>query len=35
MKARITDLEDGPHYIVLSERDDFEGVSITVQCEII
>lgn len=35
IKARVTDLGDVPHYIILSEGDDFEGVSHTVQCEII
>nr|TKV99389.1 hypothetical protein SEVIR_8G040100v2 [Setaria viridis] len=35
MKARVTDLEDVPHYIMLTKGDDFEGVSITVQCKII
>nr|TKW03715.1 hypothetical protein SEVIR_7G059900v2 [Setaria viridis] len=34
VKARVTNLEDIPHYLVLSEGDDFEGVSITVQVEI-
>lgn len=34
VKARVTDLTDVPHYIVISEGDDFEGVSLTVQCEI-
>nr|TKW37264.1 hypothetical protein SEVIR_1G036261v2 [Setaria viridis] len=33
--GRVTELEDVPHYIILSEGDDFEGVSLTVQCEII
>ncbi|MBS2699835.1 hypothetical protein KFY34_28990, partial [Salmonella enterica subsp. enterica serovar 1,4,[5],12:i:-] len=35
VKARVTDLEDIPHYLILSEGDEFEGVSIIVQCEII
>lgn len=35
IKARVTDLEDVPHYIIISERDNFEGVSLPVQCEII
>lgn len=35
VKARVTDLEDMPHYLIMSEGDDFERVSITVQCEII
>lgn len=34
VKARVTDLEDVPHYFVLLEGDDFEGVSTTVQVEI-
>lgn len=34
VKARVTDLEDIPHYLVLLEGDDFEGVSIMVQVEI-
>nr|TKW02809.1 hypothetical protein SEVIR_7G037500v2 [Setaria viridis] len=34
VKARVTDLEDIPHYLVLSEGDDFEGISHTVQVEI-
>jgi hypothetical protein len=34
IKARVTSLEDVPHYFVLSEGDDFEGTSLTVQCEI-
>jgi hypothetical protein len=35
IKARVTDLADIPHYIVISEGDFFEGVSLTVQCEIL
>jgi hypothetical protein len=35
IKARVTELADVPHYIVISEGDNFEGVSLTVQCEII
>lgn len=35
LKARVTDLIDIPHYLLLSEGDDFEGVSFTVQCEIL
>nr|TKW20819.1 hypothetical protein SEVIR_4G113900v2 [Setaria viridis] len=35
IKARVTDLVDVPHYLILLEGDDFEGVSLTVQCEII
>jgi hypothetical protein len=35
IKARITDLVDIPHYIIISEGDFFEGVSLTVQCEIL
>nr|TKW22663.1 hypothetical protein SEVIR_4G243200v2 [Setaria viridis] len=35
LKARVTDLVDIPHYLILSEGDDFEGVSYTVQCEIL
>src|SRR5688572_33023522 len=35
IKARVTDLIDIPHYLVLSEGDDFEGTSWTVQCEIL
>nr|TKW30173.1 hypothetical protein SEVIR_2G017600v2 [Setaria viridis] len=35
IKARVTDLVDIPHYLILSEGDDFEGVSYTVQCEIL
>ena len=34
VKARVTDLEDVTHYLVLSKGDDFEGVSTTVQVEI-
>lgn len=34
IKARVTDLVDVPHYIILSEGDNFEGISFTVQCEI-
>nr|TKW28031.1 hypothetical protein SEVIR_3G297000v2 [Setaria viridis] len=34
VKARVTDLEDVPHYLIFSEGDDFEGVSTTVQVEI-
>nr|TKW21025.1 hypothetical protein SEVIR_4G189000v2 [Setaria viridis] len=33
LKARVTDLVDIPHYLIMSEGDDFEGVSYTVQCE--
>jgi hypothetical protein len=35
IKARVTDLIDIPHYIIISEGDFFEGVSLTVQCEIL
>lgn len=35
VKERVTDLEDVPHYIILLEGNDFEGVSTIVQCEII
>jgi hypothetical protein len=35
IKARVTDLADIPHYIIISEGDFFEGVSLTVQCEIL
>nr|TKW00445.1 hypothetical protein SEVIR_8G109100v2 [Setaria viridis] len=35
IKARVTELIDIPHYLILSEGDDFEGVSFTVQCEIL
>lgn len=35
VKARVTELTDVPHYIVISEGDDFEGLSLTVQCEIL
>lgn len=35
LKARVTDLTDILHYLILSEGDDFEGVSYTVQCEIL
>jgi hypothetical protein len=35
IKARVTDLVDIPHYIIISEGDFFEGVSLTVQCEIL
>nr|TKW09091.1 hypothetical protein SEVIR_6G069600v2 [Setaria viridis] len=35
IKARVTELTDIPHYLILSEGDDFEGVSFTVQCEIL
>jgi hypothetical protein len=34
IKTRVTDLSDVPHYIIISEGDGFEGVSLTVQCEI-
>nr|TKV94037.1 hypothetical protein SEVIR_9G248400v2 [Setaria viridis] len=34
VKARVTDLEDVPHYLIFSEGDNFEGVSTTVQVEI-
>jgi hypothetical protein len=34
IKARVTDLTDVPHYLIFSEGDDHEGVSLTVQCEI-
>nr|TKW28789.1 hypothetical protein SEVIR_3G350900v2 [Setaria viridis] len=29
LKARVTDLIDIPHYLILSEGDDFEGISYT------
>jgi hypothetical protein len=35
IKVRVTELSDVPHYLILSEGDDFEGISRTVQCEII
>lgn len=35
IKARVTELVDVPHYIVISESDDHEGISLTAQCEII
>nr|TKW31368.1 hypothetical protein SEVIR_2G100900v2 [Setaria viridis] len=35
VKFRVTELEDIPHYLIFSEGDDFEGVSTTVQVEII
>nr|TKV93953.1 hypothetical protein SEVIR_9G263700v2 [Setaria viridis] len=35
LKARVTELIDIPHYLILSEGDDFEGVSYTVQCKIL
>jgi hypothetical protein len=36
IKARVTDLQDVPHYIIIiSKGDFFEGISLTVQCEII
>jgi hypothetical protein len=35
IKVRVTELSDVPHYLILSEGDDFEGISLTVQCEII
>lgn len=35
IKARVTDLADVPHYIILSEGDDHEGISLTVHCEIV
>nr|TKW01385.1 hypothetical protein SEVIR_8G176600v2 [Setaria viridis] len=34
VKVRVTELEDIPHYLVFSEGDDFEGISTTVQVEI-
>jgi hypothetical protein len=34
IKTRVTELTDIPHYIIISEGDSFEGVSLTVQCEI-
>jgi hypothetical protein len=35
IKTRVTELTDIPHYIIISEGDSFEGVSLTVQCEIL
>lgn len=35
IKARVTDLTKVPHYIIISEGDDFERVSLIVSCEII
>jgi hypothetical protein len=35
VKARVTELEDVPHFILLSEAEGFQGESWTVQCEIL
>jgi hypothetical protein len=35
VKARVTNLEDVPHFIVVSESEGFQGQSWTVQCEIL
>jgi hypothetical protein len=35
VKARVTDLESVPRFIVLSEAEGFLGQSWTIQCEII
>lgn len=35
VRARVIDLIDIPHYILVSEGDDFESISFTVQCEIL
>lgn len=35
IKATVTELTEVPHYIVISEGDDHEGISLTAQCEII
>jgi hypothetical protein len=35
IKVRVAELSDVPHYLIISEGDDFEGISRTVQCEII
>jgi hypothetical protein len=35
VKARVTNLEDVPRHIVLSESEGFQGQSWTIQCEII
>jgi hypothetical protein len=35
VKARVTDLQDIPHFIVLTDAEGFQGESWTVQCEII
>lgn len=35
IKASVTDLIDTPHYLIVFEGDDYEGVSWMVQCEIL
>jgi hypothetical protein len=35
VKARVTNLEDVPRFIVISETEGFQGQSWTIQCEII
>lgn len=35
VKARVTDMVDIPHYIVISEGDDFESILLIVHCEIL
>jgi hypothetical protein len=35
VKARVTDLQDVPHFIVVTETEGFHGQSWIVQCEII
>jgi hypothetical protein len=35
IKVRVAELSDVPHYLIISEGDDFEGISRIVQCEII
>lgn len=35
IKVRVTELSDIPHYIIMSEGDDHEGISFTIQCEIV
>ena len=35
MKARVLDLESIPQHIILSDAEDFQGESWTIQCEII
>jgi hypothetical protein len=35
VKARVIALESAPHFLVITEAEDFQGETWTVQCEIL
>jgi hypothetical protein len=35
VRARVIELQDVPHFLVLTESEGFEGESWTIQCEIL